>query len=100
MGCIFGLLDYLLIKSWIWLLFFFFDSLKYMVMVVVSIFVGPGKTIHRLALSNTIRKIGWEEPNVYKVERAKVILMMLWATFIWLLPIAGYLSTVLSEGVS
>jgi len=80
MGCLFGILDYLLIKSWIWLFFFFINSLKYMAMVPVAIFVGPGKTIHRLALSNTIRLVGWNDPEVYKIERIKVILWMSWAS--------------------
>ncbi len=80
-------LGFILVKSWIWIFWWFIGTLKYMAMVVVSIFVGPGKTIHRLAASNTQRKTGmpWDvTPDIYKVEKVKVTLWMLWATAYWL----------------
>jgi hypothetical protein len=90
MGCLFGLLDWILIKSWIWLIVMFFNTLKYMVWAVVSVFVGPAEIIKRHAKSNTSRKTGIHPdevervvPDLYKVERFKVTAWLVWAYLYW-----------------
>ena len=91
-GFVFGILDFILIKSWIWLIKMFFNTLKYMAMAVVSIFVGPGKTIHRLAVSNTERKTGLpydQTPDLFKINKTKVTAWMIWAYLYWAFVIVG-----------
>ena len=106
MTCLFTLMDYLLVKSWIWLFFLFWNTMKYSVMLVVSVFVGPGKTIHRLAASNASRKSGISKeevarvlPELYNIEKTKVIAWMLWVTFYWGVTIYAVAYGALTNGV-
>jgi hypothetical protein len=80
---------YILVYSWLWIFKWFITTWKYVVMVIISIFVGPGKTIHRLAVSNTERKTGMPyqvTPDLFKVEKITVFLWMLWSS-VYLLSI-------------
>jgi len=99
-GCFNFILDVIFIRSMMWLLGFFWNSIKYMFMWIVAIFVGPAKTIHKHAVSNTQRQSGvpyTETPELFKLERAKVIAWMVWAGFIWLVPIVGGITTWLAQ---
>ena len=81
-GCTWYLIGYVFGKITILII----NTLKYSAMMIVAIFMGPGKTIHRLAASNTERMTGvpWDVAiRVYKVEKVKVVLWMLWAIVFW-----------------
>ena len=98
-----GCLNFILIQSWLWIFKLFIGTHKYMAMWVVAVFVGPGKTVHRLAASNTLRMTGMpyeEMPDVYRVERAKVILWMVWSGLYWIWVIVGVGSMLLANGAN
>lgn len=100
MGCVNVILDIIFIKFLVWYFKFCWTSIKYMGMWLLAVFIGPGKTILKHAISNTERKTGvpyTETPELFKLEKAKVTAWMVWAGFMWLVPIVGGLSTWLAQ---
>lgn len=96
MGCLFTILDYLFIRFfWWWVKTYFtgmWNTIKYMAMLVVSIFAGPEKTVYRLATARVSRETGFPPdevpdaaPDLYRIARAKTIAWMVWATLWWII---------------
>jgi len=63
-----------------------FWVLKYMAMAVIGLFVGPGKTIHKLAAGKTERMTGLpytQSPELYKVNIARATASIIFGWLMW-----------------
>ena len=82
-----------------WLLKAAAFTVKYMAMSIISLFVGPGKTIHRIAAGRTERETGMpyeESPQRYNYYRSTATMALVFGWLVDGAVIALVLTQVLS----